>query len=84
MSTPSIHWISVAERVPDNRRWVLAWGKASIFMGLMENAESRFLGQTRFNPTDTGGRFDLDIPSRFRFCCVTHWAEIIGPDGADE
>ena len=71
-------WHKVTDRVPDNRRLVLVWGNPPpLQMGV---ARARLLGLTRFNPTRTGGRFDLEVGYRFFFGAeVTHWADIPNP-----
>mgnify|MGYP000872192157 CR=1 FL=1 len=78
----SIRWIPVEDRVPDNRRPVLAWGVADLLFGVWER-NPMFLGVTRYNPGTDGsrGRFDCE---RLRVystvvSLVTHWAEITGP-----
>lgn len=72
----SIEWISVKTRVPDDRRKVLAWG-LSIFV----TSDECFLGGTSFNPSNNGGKFDVEIAGRVltHTYIVTHWAEITGP-----
>jgi hypothetical protein len=71
----SIRWISVKQRVPDDRRKVLAWGIATV---PIIGARSAFLGVTQFNPSKTGGKFDVDSFGMFGHM-TTHWAEIKGP-----
>lgn len=73
----AIEWIEVEKRVPDSRREVLTWGWIGICG--MRMPGSRLLWGTKFNPSSTGGRFDVEIGSRFYSCRVTHWAEINGP-----
>lgn len=70
-------WIDVNDRVPENRRPVLAWGLHSI-LGM--KYKSRFIGQTRFNPTKSGGKWDAQISDRFSNTLVTHWCEIVPPN----
>lgn len=72
-------WISVEERVPDNRRSVLAWGLAGFCVGGYQPLKSVFLGATKFNPSRDGGQFDIERYQRFTIRRVTHWAEIEGP-----
>lgn len=76
-----MNWIPVSERVPDNRRSVLAWGLVFPFFWHDANKEV-FLGKTKFNATANGGEFDLEKFHSYRVfgCCVTHWAEIEGPN----
>ena len=77
-----MNWISVNERVPDNRRKVLAWGRWSI--GPIDCGPG-FLGETRFNPSPSGGKFDADRWNMYGSSTVTHWCEIVGPaDGTEE
>lgn len=73
-----IAWISVSDRVPDNRRKVLAWGwsRGVLFC----KRKMAFLGVTRYNMDRTGGRFDLEEPSPWGYSRVSHWAEIEGPE----
>lgn len=77
-----ITWISVTERVPDNRRNVLTWGTYSLF-AIGANVP-RFLGVSRYNMKKGGGRFDNEAVSPFGYNTVTHWAEITGPDHKEE
>lgn len=80
-----MQWISVSERVPEDRRAVLAWGEGGFSIGgyqPLQPLRKLFLGSTRFNPTRTGGSFDVERHQRFRICVVTHWAEIEGPNKA--
>ena len=79
-----MEWISVSDRVPDTRRSVLAWGEAGICIGGYAPLREQFLGQTKFNPTRSGGQFDAERYQRFSVCRVTHWAEIEGPNAAHE
>lgn len=76
-----MNWIAVNERVPDTRRKVLAWGDSIVcFPGLPRR--SRFLGETRFNSSPEGGRFDIERTGGFASLVVyrvTHWCEIVGP-----
>lgn len=60
-------WIDVAERVPDNRRDVLVWGRR-----VFPSSTPRFLGVSRYNPGDC---FDIErsVISIYR---VSHWAEV--------
>lgn len=76
-----MNWISVHDRVPDNRRKVLVWGRASL--GPID-LKPGFLGTTRFNPSPNGGRFDADRWSVYSSTTVTHWCEIEGPAGEKE
>lgn len=71
----SIRWISVKQRVPEDRRKVLAWGIATV---PIIGARSAFLGVTQFNPSKAGGKFDVDSLGMFSRM-TTHWAEIKGP-----
>jgi hypothetical protein len=71
-----MEWISVEDRVPDNRRKVLAWGRTTPRF----NERGQFLGATRFNPSRTGGRFDIEAGRTWITTRVTHWAEIQGPE----
>lgn len=77
-----IRWISVNERVPDDRRLVLAWGPCDPLFGVWQRTP-QFLGVTRFNQGTGGnrGRFDCERlgPYAFTIQAVTHWAEIVGP-----
>lgn len=75
----SIRWIAISTRAPDNRRPVLAWGHYGIWP-LPQHREG-FLGQTRFNPSRTGGKWACEQRSwrSWLWCRVTHWAEIEGP-----
>lgn len=73
----SIEWISVTQRVPDDRREVLAWGIPCIAF----RRGPRFLGSTKFNPSRRGGGFDMEnVRGWLPPPSVTHWAEITGPD----
>lgn len=78
----SIRWIRVKERVPDDRRPVLARGPLDWLFGSWKR-RPKFLGVTRFNPGKHGerGQFDCERLNRFSItvCQVTHWAEITGP-----
>ena len=78
----SIRWIRVKDRVPDDRRPVLAWGPLDWLHGTWKR-RPKFLGITRFNQGKGGarGHFDCESLGRFSFtlCEVTHWAEITGP-----
>lgn len=75
-----IRWIKVKERVPDDRRPVLAWGTADPIFGHWHRLP-RFLGVTRFNAKADGGTFDGERLHEWSFFIrkVTHWAEITGP-----
>jgi len=74
-----IEWVSVNVRVPENRRFVIAWGRGGIsFAGYQPRGES-FLGSTRYNPSPYGGHFDCEVGRHFSWCSVTHWAEITPP-----
>lgn len=79
-----IRWIRVKDRVPDDRRQVLAWGPVDWLFGAWKR-EPAFLGITRYNPGADGarGRFDREQLHALSsiVCEVTHWAEIVGPDG---
>ena len=77
---PGIRWISVADRVPDDRRPVLAWGRYGIT--LVPHEKLGFLGQTRFNPSKGGGTWGAEQRSwrSLLWAVVTHWAEIEGPE----
>lgn len=76
----AIDWISVNERVPDDRRNVLAFGVRGLQMMFgYQPLKNEFIGVTRYNATKDGGMFDCEKPARFSFCRVTHWAEIDGP-----
>lgn len=74
---PSIDWIDVNTRVPDNRRPVLVWGQPYL-RGLLTAERATFLGTTRYNvKSDGSGAFDNErtpLPAK-----VTFWAEIQGP-----
>lgn len=70
-----IDWINVRTRVPDDRRKVLVHGY-SIAMGL--NLPSR-CAVSKFNPTKTGGCFDIERLSGIVGFKTTHWAEINHP-----
>lgn len=68
-----IEWVNVKERVPEDRREILTWGKWIIpFL-----TKPRFLGITKYNPGSD--EFDLEKSSWLSACSVTHWAEITGP-----
>jgi hypothetical protein len=71
-----VKWISVDERVPEDRREVLVWGQT--FIGFRR--EPRFLGVSRFNPSPTRPAFDVE--KGLIVSVVTHWAEITGPKEA--
>lgn len=73
----AIEWIEVGKRLPDDRRKVLTWGTTAA--GGLMMAGNKFLGETKFNPSPTGGRFDIERESFIFSCRVTHWAEINGP-----
>ena len=73
----TVKWISVNQRVPEDRREVLVWGQT--FTGFLR--EPRFLGVSRFNPSPTMPQFDVE--KRLIASVVTHWADIIGPDEAE-
>lgn len=74
-----IDWISIRVRVPENRRFVIAWGRSGMsFAGYQPGGES-FLGSTRYNPSPRGGNFDCEVGRHFSWCSVTHWAEITPP-----
>lgn len=77
-----IRWIPVKERVPDDRRPVLAWGPADWLFGTWKR-KPKFLGITRYNVDKDGGRgrFDCERLGRYSIvvCEVMHWAEIVGP-----
>jgi hypothetical protein len=75
-----MEWINVAKRVPDDRRRVLAWGEAGFCIGGYQPLRAQFLGETAFNPSPSGGRFDIESYKRFSVCHVTHWAELEGPN----
>lgn len=74
----SIDWISVDDRVPDNRRTVLVYGFFISFAG----AKKGFLGTSKYNRTKAGGKFDNELRGRFSRNQVTHWAEITEPANA--
>lgn len=76
-----IRWISVEERVPDDRRNVLTWGGATMLFVYQPWKEGLFLGVSKFNPTKDGGKWDCEqLHSLSIFVRkVTHWAEIVGP-----
>lgn len=76
-----MNWIPVKERVPENRREVLAWGTATL--GPIK-LKPGFLGTTRFNPSPRGGKFDADHWNMLGSTTVTHWCDIEGPDGTTE
>lgn len=77
----SINWIDVKERVPHNRRNVLAWGDRS---ALRKYKFGVFLGPTKCNVTSDGAKFDVEKKCwPDVFTRVTHWAEITGPDGEE-
>ena len=67
-----IDWISVKERVPDNRRTVLAWGYF-YFKPQYRPREEKFMGVTKFNP---------DPKSRGNFDCEkSSWRDLWVPRG---
>jgi hypothetical protein len=75
-----MNWIPVTARVPEDRRRVLIWGYAWLAFA-PGYGNPGFMGETRFNPSKEGGKFDTEI-----HCWrdpvirkVTHWAEIEGP-----
>jgi hypothetical protein len=71
-----IEWINVKDRVPNNRRSVLAWGNILGMLSL--NRGGRLLGVVRYNPYDC---FDCEKPRRFSpIVSVSHWAEISSPE----
>jgi hypothetical protein len=70
----TIEWIPVTERVPDDRRRVLAWTENCLFRSL-----GPWLQVTQFNPTKRGGRFDCEVSGFVTVPKVTHWAEITAP-----
>lgn len=75
-----LEWINVEKQVPDDRRKVFVWGFGGIFGVKLNKTTGQYLGTTSFNPSKTGGRFDIEKPGYYTFCKVTHWAEIEGPD----
>jgi hypothetical protein len=78
----SIRWIAVKDRVPDDRRPVLAWGSLDWLFGKWKR-NPKFLGITRFNKGKDGDRgwFECERLGAYStvVCEVTHWAEITGP-----
>ena len=77
-----MNWIDRRERVPDNRRAVLTWGRAAGPIGWVLR-EGKLLGVTRYNRAGDGnGTFDRDgadwTPGWGGYI-VTHWCEIEGP-----
>ena len=75
-------WISVDKRVPEDRRRVLVWGRSWVLGNARRDGE--FLGETKYNPTRSGGCFDIERAGHFASYQVTHWAEIVGPGQAQE
>lgn len=72
-----MNWIDRTKEVPEDRRTVLAWGSTvvSSFSG-----KGHLLGETKFNPRSDS--FDIERQgSVFVGYRVTHWAEIVGPEG---
>lgn len=78
----AIEWINVKTRVPDDRRPVIAWGTTGLWGVKSPYFQGGFLGETRFNPSPSGGKFDLDHVSLRGVKVVTHWAEITPPADA--
>ena len=81
-------WFSVAERVPNNRRSVLAWGTTWRVGLRLSPPEGSFIGETRFNPSRSGGKWDTEEADNWWSSAyfrhrVTHWAEIEGPGKAE-
>jgi len=74
----AIDWISVKDRVPDDRRNVLVWGWWW-FSPFPRNEQGRFAGKTSYNSSPSGGRFDCERKGYFGIWHITHWAEIEGP-----
>ena len=72
-----MEWIKVTDRVPDNRRQVLVWGYSYFPYPHIP----QFLGNSQYNITSKGGRFDIEKGSWYSTYIVTHWAEIVGPNG---
>lgn len=74
-----MNWIKRNDRVPNNRRKVMVWGKSST-CGLNEKS---YFGISRFNLTPDGGQFDVEERGGLGFVSIriTHWAEIEGPAG---
>lgn len=84
------NWVSVSERLPNDRREVLTWGKRANFFHEFHvgyEPESRFTGVTRCNVNRTERLFDNERVSWWRgllgmnvgWVQVTHWAEITSP-----
>jgi len=78
----SIRWIAVTDRVPNDRRDVVAWGPIDWLFGTWKR-KPKFLGITRFNKGKDGdrGQFGCELLGAHSIvvCEVTHWAEITGP-----
>jgi len=81
-----MNWISITKAVPDDRREVLAWGEVHWPGMPWRRPVQTFLGLTRYNWKELGGRFDCERTSHIvtsyfmRFCCVTHWCDVTGPE----
>lgn len=73
---PTVRWISVNERVPDNRRQVFTWGLVGM-LGLP--VKSKFAGVARCNVSTNGAKFDNEGRDGLSSVLITHWAEIEGP-----
>jgi hypothetical protein len=71
-------WISVAQRVPDDRRLVAVWIDVRLAPRFLPGSGCS-LHTSSFNPSPRGGRFDIEAPQRFRVVRVTHWQEIEAP-----
>jgi len=75
-----LDWISVQDRLPLDRRPVWAWGY-QMFLGFKGSPGP--LGVARVSCD--GGEYQFDIERRRsmikKWTVVTHWAEIVGPQG---
>jgi hypothetical protein len=74
-----IDWISVSDRVPDNRRKVLVWGHVWL-LGIYQPSKTGFMGSSKCNVDKTGAHFDVEKGSCMLGRKVTHWAEITSPN----
>lgn len=76
-----MNWIPVSERVPNDRRTVLAWGMVHTIFSIKDPRDC-FLGATKFNATNHGGEWDCCKSDQWSIhtVIVTHWAEIEGPN----
>lgn len=75
----SIEWISVRERVPNDRRPVLVWGTYTFLGYDRTGGKGEYLGRSRYNWSSDGGQFDIERASRGGWSHITHWAEITPP-----